>query len=261
MIRLPSQSYPSLVFLFLVVFLGSGCITTEKALDKQLQVEKNFFNGTDCLEKGLLPQARKEFLAAIELDSSIPKLHNALGRVYLEENKQDLAEKEFLKALDLDGQFFDAHTQLGSLYMGQKKFDEAIDSFRKLLKFFPQFPEFRTQNLLGWAYYEKGDYEQAFQSLKKSVTSAPNYVPARYNLGLTLFAFGHEEEAARQFNQAVKLSPGFSPAHYQLGLLYMKKKMYKEARSEFLEVLATSQDENAKKTAGDYIRIIEGIQK
>ncbi|MBI5186219.1 MAG: tetratricopeptide repeat protein [Nitrospinae bacterium] len=246
-------------FLFLLALLA-GCATTEARLDKQLQTEKNFFSGMNYLERRLLPQAREEFLAAIQLDPSVPKLHSALGRVYLEENKPDLAEKEFKKTLDLDNQFLDAYIQLGTLYMGQKRFDEAIGSFKKLLSFAPQFPEFRAQNFIGWAYYEKGDYDQAFQSLRTAVISSPKYMPARYNLGLALFALGHEEEAAREFNEAVKLSPGFSPAHNQLGLIYMKNKMYKEALSEFKEVIASSPDENMKRMAGEYVKIIEGMQ-
>ncbi len=244
---------------FLAAFFLSGCATTEEKLNRRLEIEKKFFTGIAYLEKNELRLARENFLGAIEMEPSIPKLHNALGRVYLMENKDDLAEERFKKVLKLDDHFMEAYLNLGALYMKQREFNKAIDTFRKLLDFPAIYPEYRTFNHLGGVYYERGDFDQAFLSLKKSISRNPGYMLARYNMGLALYALGFDDEAVKEFRLAAELSPAFPMAHNQLGLIYMKKKMYREALPEFRAVISGTKDKRLRETAKEYVEIIKKI--
>lgn len=238
-----------------------ACASTEENLKRKLEVGKRFYKGATYLKNGELRNARAELLAALEIDASIPKIHNALGRVYLAETNFDQAEKEFKEAIKIDERFFDAYVNLGSMYMLQKKWDDAILSFEELLKHDPVFPSYKTNNYLGWAFYEKADFDQAFLALRKAIISNPKYMPAHYNMGLTFFALGFEDKAVGEFKKSVALSPGFLPARNQLGLIYLRKKMFDLALPEFRMVISKTQDEKAKKAAEEYVKIIEEIKK
>lgn len=255
-----SRKYLFFVSLALLFSL-SGCATSENDLRKKLQAERRFFNGMGYLERKALPQARDEFLAALEMDPSSAKIHNAIGKLHLEENNMDLAEKEFQKAVALDRQFLDAYINLGVLYMKKKEWDQAIGSFSRLLKFPDQFPEFQAHNYIGWVHYERGALDQSLLALKKAINAAPNYVPARFNMGLTLLALGFEEEAIAEFQKVLEVSPDLAEAHNQLGLLFLKRKMYAKALPEFRLVMEHSNNEKEADAAREYVRIIENIQK
>lgn len=249
-----------LLFSFLVAFFFIGCATTEEKLNRQLLMEKKYFRGIAYLEKNNLALARKEFLGAMEIDPSVSKVHNALGRVYLAENKDDLSEKEFKRAIELNDLFYEAYIYLGTLYMKQRKFAQAIVSFKKLLEFSAAYPEYRTYNHLGGVYYESEDFDQAFESLRKSISAKPGYMSARYNMGLVLYILGYENKAIKEFSMALELSPKFPLAHNQLGLIYMKRKMYRKALPEFQAVVSESRDNYLKESAKEYIKIIKKIK-
>ncbi len=238
-----------------------GCATTESELERTLEVEKKFFKGSTFLNQQEYAKARNEFLEAIDMDSSIPKIHNALGRAYFAEKKIELAVQEYRTALKLNKLFFEAYVNLGVLYIAKRNWSEAINTFEKLLEFPAQYPDYFAYNYLGWIYSEKEDYEMAFQTLRKAITSNPTYAPARYNMGLTLFSLGYENKAIQEFQKATALNPHFSQARHQLGLVYMKKKMFEEALPEFRSVIKISKDEKLKEAAREFVKIIEDIQK
>jgi len=246
-------------FLVLLVSLVS-CATPEKELQRELQANKMFYNARHSMEQGFPDQAREELLTSIQLNPSLPGPHFALAKIYMGAGKNVAAEREFQKALDLDDHFYEAYLGMGDLYIQQERFNDAIDIFRSLLKFAPFFPEFRTRNYLGWAFYKKGDYASALLALQKALSLAPHYMPARYNLGLTLYSLGRENASIREFRKAVELDPLSPSAHNWLGRIYLKRKMFEEALKEFRAVMANAPNETAKKNALEYVKIIKSLQ-
>ena len=78
-------------------------------------------------------------------------------------------------------------------------FDEAEALFRKLLAVNPDNPD--LLNLLGLIGQEKGADEQAVELFYKAIKLAPEFLPYKFNLALSLEHLGKDLEAISYYNQ------------------------------------------------------------
>lgn len=92
-----------------------------------------------------------------------------------------------------------------------------------------------NQVALGWAYYQKGEYNEALARYRKAIELDEKHYTAHYNLGLTYMMTEKYDRAISAFERAVKLVPKAYAAHYQLGRALAATAKYQEAINE-LEV-------------------------
>jgi type IV pilus assembly protein PilF len=96
----------------------------------------------------------------------------------------------FEKAVQLKPDYSLAKNNLGSAYMARQEWDKAIPVLTEvtgdLLYATPHYP---LANL-GWAYYNKGDYDKAQNYLKEALDLKPDFFIAQLNLGRTYLATG-----------------------------------------------------------------------
>jgi len=94
----------------------------------------------------------------------------------------------------------------------------------------------------GVAYHEAQDYENAVKAFREALRRAPEFVDARYNLGLALLKLGRPTEAAKELQPVVLARPGDKDAHYGLASAYFHQGAYPQAAEELREALRL--DEN-----------------
>ena len=73
-----------------------------------------------------------------------------------------------------------------------------------------------TENNLGTAFLEKGQYDQAIAHNERSIALRPDYAPGYNNLGAALRAAGRLDEAVARYKQALEIKPDFASASYNL---------------------------------------------
>jgi tetratricopeptide (TPR) repeat protein len=73
-----------------------------------------------------------------------------------------------------------------------------------------------TENNLGTAFLEKGQYDQAIAHHERSIALRPDYAPGYNNLGAALRAAGRLDDAIARYTQALDLKPDFASASYNL---------------------------------------------
>lgn len=73
---------------------------------------------------------------------------------------------------------------------------------------------------LGWAYFQKGDLNQALLSFDKATTLDEQYFPAFFNKGLTYLQMEKFDLAIRAFQHAVQLAPRDHVSQMNLGIAY-----------------------------------------
>ena len=73
-----------------------------------------------------------------------------------------------------------------------------------------------TENNLGTAFLEKGQYDQAIAHHQRSIALRPDYAPGHNNLGAALRAAGRLDEAIASYQKALELKPDFASASYNL---------------------------------------------
>ncbi len=112
-----------------------------------------------------------------------PFLQNDLGLVYMAKNSLENAENHFKKAIDIKPDYAPAkNTNLGVVYLAQEKW--AIAVFKELTgDLLYATPHYPLTNL-GWAYYNKQQYEIE-KYYREAIGYDANYSPALRGLGRT----------------------------------------------------------------------------
>jgi tetratricopeptide (TPR) repeat protein len=155
-----------------------------------------------------------------------------------------------------------------------KNADESVKHFQKAIKIYPDYP--RAYHLLGEAFLQKQDWQQAESALKRSIELEPklsasyldlgglrnqtkNYAgaeealkkclelspdtpAAQYELAKTYFATGRWQEAAPLAESAVKALPDLAAAHVLLANIRLKQRNGPAALHEYQEYLRLEPD-------------------
>lgn len=137
----------------------------------------------------------------------------------------------FIRAAQLrpSGESMDPDVQvgLGVLFYGMESYDKAVDCFRAALDSAELGTSTQREqvhllwNRLGATLANSGSPEEAIGAYQKALTLQPNFVRARYNLGVSCISIGCLPEAASHF----------------LAALEMHKSIEKEGRAQAHEIL------------------------
>ncbi|CRK16850.1 hypothetical protein BN1708_017519, partial [Verticillium longisporum] len=137
----------------------------------------------------------------------------------------------FIKAAQLspDGEHMDPDVQvgLGVLFYGAEDYDKAVDCFTSALNSSAQGDSTQQEKLhllwnrLGATLANSGQSEEAIAAYEKALSIHPNFVRARYNLGVSCINIGCHDEAAAHF----------------LAALSMHKSIEREGRTKAYEIL------------------------
>ena len=186
-------------FLGVCLLLATGG-TLSRVQAQAVNVESIYKVGITQLEDGDIENAINTFRKVLELDPSYALAHSTLGYIYLKRENINLARSSFQRALELDSELTAAHNGIGLVL--------ARDP--------------RTR-------------PQAIESFRKSLRLDPDYLDARYNLGVTLAEMEDYSGARQAFNQVLEKDPDYGDVHYQLGLVASKSRDYELAEREFIE--------------------------
>ena len=146
--------------------------------------------------------------------------------------------KLFIQAAQLspDGEHMDPDVQvgLGVLFYGDEEYEKAVDCFEAALASTESGTTNQRQqvhllwNRLGATLANSGRSEEAIAAYEKALTLNPNFVRARYNLGVSCINIGCYEEAAQHL----------------LGALSMHRVVEREGRARVEEVVGRGVDES-----------------
>ena len=113
-------------------------------------------------------------------------LESMVGKLWFgEQEGGKLVQKEQIKEL----------VNLGFSYFSSGQYKEAIDYFKQALKVCERADIY---NNLGAVYLRSGNYAKAASAFRKALHVDRSYVPAYYNLGVTLYY-------ARNYDNAIKI--------------------------------------------------------
>ena len=87
--------------------------------------------------------------------------------------------------------------------------------------------------MLGYSLMQTGDYGDAQEALKRSVTLAPTHAEGRIVLGKLCFDLGQEEEAEKEFKAAIDFDDALSDPYFNLAYLYAKQGKKKQGREYY----------------------------
>ena len=119
-------------------------------------------DGDAAMQKTELPQAEQSYQAAAKAAPGDPRVHVALGNLYVFEQKPMLAQAEFMRVLEIEPNNPAAHSALGGIYESESQMGAAQEQFLAAVALKPADPAYRLQlgtlltkiNRGGWAEIE-----------------------------------------------------------------------------------------------------------
>jgi len=178
-----------------MILIGTGC--HHKTADDYLAA------GDAAMQSTKLSEAETDYQEAAKLAPNDPRVHIALGNLYVFEHKPSDAQIEFMKVLEIDPKNAATHVALGNLYNDQNQRGLAENQYRAAVALEP----------------DRDNYH--------------------LDLGEVLKLEGKNAAAEDQFRTAIGLSPKDAKAHLALAnLLASEPGRATEANAEFDEVRA-----------------------
>jgi tetratricopeptide (TPR) repeat protein len=155
--------------------------------------------------QGKLPEATREFEAALRLAPDYAEAHNNLGNILRQTGHVPEAIAQFESAARLDPNSAETHNNLGNLLLQSRRLAEAIGQYREALRVNPAYAEAR--NGLGNALLRSGHPSEAIDEYVAAVRIRPDYANAHFDLGAALLERGRWAEAAAEFRAVLKITP------------------------------------------------------
>lgn len=103
------------------------------------------------------------------------------------------------------GKIANMHANLAQAYSEVGDVNRAISQYREALELCPEFVDIRTR--FGQLLRDAGQLEEACDELEKAKISKPQYLPARFSLGITYLALGNRELAKREWSAVLEADP------------------------------------------------------
>lgn len=186
------------------LMLLGGCRSRQESVNQYLTA------GDQAMQKTELSQAEKNYLAAAALSPADPRVHVALGNLYVFEQKPSLAQAEYLKVLELDPANAAAHSALGGIYEEQSQRGAAEEQYRAAVALKPSDPGFRLA--LGQLLAKEGKSGQAEAEMRTAIGLAPKDARAHLALANLLNAMPNRKaEAETEFAEVRALDPHLLP--------------------------------------------------
>jgi len=189
--------------------------------------------GSAYLDRGWMPEAISESLAALRISPEDVQALTNLGTAYLRLGRTDEAIAKLEKAVSLVRcrSSAQAHYSLGIAYSAKARFDDAIREYREAIRREPEAAG--SHYVLGNAYLETGKLGDAAHEYREAIRLHPGHADAHNNLCGIAMKQGLFDEAIRECREASRLDPTMAEAHYNLAASYLKAGRPSEAVKEY----------------------------
>lgn len=178
-----------------------------------------------------VPYAEADVRAAMELDSTNPKVLLQWGDIHFYRNQTRQSKEAWEKCIELDPQNVDCRLKLAELYSIVQNYRESLRIVNKVLELDPSQPV---------AYFIKGnnirdltgDTAQAIRYVQEAIERDPEYWAAIDYAAVMLSAI-HDPKAEVYFKRLIELNPNSQQSYYKMGMFYMDQQMWNEAIEAF----------------------------
>ncbi|MCB1043481.1 MAG: tetratricopeptide repeat protein [Acidobacteria bacterium] len=158
-----------------------------------------------------------------------------VGCAYINDHNYIEAIDYIKRAIEIDDHNFRYHHWLGLAYMLNGQASEALTEFQNALTINPESTD--SLNNMAIIEIEQGNYDQAYQYLKKVIQDSSYGQPqlAYFNLGLCLLNQEKYDQAVAAFEQAVRVEPQFFRAYLQIAEIHAVNGEFNKALEYYLK--------------------------
>ena len=132
------------------------------------------------------------------------------------------------------------HSLLGAAYLDLEDYDNAIENYRLALSIKPNFE--KLHNSLGVAYLRRKMFAEAIASFRNAIFHNPQFAQAYFNLGLVFENQQNWEEAVDHYTKALVIEPNYVAALTALGTVLWELGQHGQVAEYFAQALALKRD-------------------
>ena len=186
-----------------MILMGAGC--------HHKTAEDYIAEGDSDMQATKLPQAEVAYLEAEKLAPNDPRVHIALGNLYVFEHKAGDAQIEFMKVLEIDPKNAATHVALGNLYKDQNQRGLAENQYRAAVALEPDRDNYHLD--LGEVLRQEGKTAAAEDQIRTAIGLSPKDAKAHLALANLLASEpGRQTESNAEFDEVRALDSKLMPA-------------------------------------------------
>lgn len=157
------------------------------------------------------------------------------GRDALAKNNLNDAISHFQKALAIHSHFFQAELLLGTAYMDQRDWEQAEAALNRALELKPDDPA--ATLALGEVYWRQKKYDQAERALLDGLRTDDKNWHGHFTLARLYWEKEEVVKAAPEIGRTLQLKPDFAEAHVLAGNILLRLNQPERATVEYQEYL------------------------
>ncbi len=227
------KSYNPIICLLLAAFLIYGCGKEETPQVAAVQEEVNVEEKVETKPVAKLPNLGQD-----------AEDYYTFGIKAIKEGNFTMAVQAWEKAIEIDPTMVKVYNYLGRAYYTQGMIEGAIDAYKKAVELDPANP--KSYINLGIAYRYDEEYELAIEELNKAIELNPLSALAYDEIGMSLMKLEKHDEAIAALKNAAAIDPEFPQPHNHLGVIYLMQGKSKDADTEFKKFEELMKEKNAK---------------
>lgn len=174
------------------------------------------------------PEAIRRLLYLRTRHPEVADIHAILGHCYMEQGRLDDAKNCFSQAIEVDSDHAEALANLAYvLATKEESLPKALEYANRALSKDGMRAEFHHSK--GWVLFKTGEVKQAIAAFLKAVELKPDYVIARYHLGLSYYIDLNFVAALDCFEQVIAINPAHHKAWLFKAISLARQKKAPEA--------------------------------
>lgn len=250
------------VYLFIIFFLLSSCVTQQKNVQKS---EDHHKIAVSLLKECDKPRALSHLLKAKRLNSRNPSIRYTLAVVYYSMGLYDKALLEFKRVLKIKSDFTEARVSLSRLYIDLNQINKSLKELKMAEKDITYPDPLKIISQKGLIYYKKRKYQTSKRWLEEALSLPKGKSCFVYlYLGKTELALKNFKKSEKFLKKALALcskekqvcsQPDYQE-HLALAELYILKKDNKRAKYHLNLFLKKVKQESKTKKAKELLKKI-----
>jgi Flp pilus assembly protein TadD len=205
--------------------------------------------------EGQWARASEELRQVVAANPHNIEAHRLLGDTYLNLNRSEDAIRHLEVLAARETTNVQVYIQLAKLYERRKNYDQALACALQVNKLAPN--NWHLGNLLGRAYFNKGQYDQAVLAYEKALGQSDR-AWVRNNLGLLYIQQKRWDKAMEELTKAIYLDAKNATVRNNLGVVYQNLGKLEQARRQYKAAVELQPDyQKARNNLDDVTAKIE----
>lgn len=199
------------LFFIAWIFILKSCLSKSTYYPKAY-LSQYYSNAVKYYNEHLFASAVSELRGVLKIDPDYKEAYILLGDIYRNSGLYPEAIRQYLRAIEIDSMDKATRYKLALAYWQMGNYTASAREFNFMLKNFNS-DEIDLINSLACCYSNIGLYKPALEKYKEILKLDPRYAKAYYNIGLIYFSYYQDyKQAIKEWIKTLRIDPEMEEA-------------------------------------------------